>query len=89
MTWLENLKRTAEQRMSRESTQVQLDTHAQEGGGVAGCQSNSSEPLKSLDRDRFEIGDWAVLNAGGERLAVYRRKCRHLRADLANGEIDG
>jgi nitrite reductase/ring-hydroxylating ferredoxin subunit len=28
-----------------------------------------------------------VLNANGERFAVSRR-CRHLRADLANGEID-
>ena len=33
------------------------------------------------------IGDWAVLNVNGERFAVSRR-CRHLRADLANGEID-
>jgi len=33
------------------------------------------------------IGDWAVLNVDGERYAVSRR-CRHLRADLANGEID-
>ena len=33
------------------------------------------------------VGDWAVLNAGGERYAVSR-KCRHLRADLADGEID-
>jgi nitrite reductase/ring-hydroxylating ferredoxin subunit len=31
------------------------------------------------------IGDWAVLNVNGERYAVSRR-CRHLRADLANGE---
>jgi len=33
------------------------------------------------------IGDWAVLNINGQRYAVSRR-CRHLRADLANGEID-
>jgi nitrite reductase/ring-hydroxylating ferredoxin subunit len=33
------------------------------------------------------IGDWAVLNVNGERYAVSRR-CRHLRADLANGKID-
>jgi len=33
------------------------------------------------------IGDWAVLNVDGERYAVSRR-CRHLRADLARGEID-
>ena len=33
------------------------------------------------------IGDWAVLNVDGERYAVSRR-CRHLRADLAKGEID-
>jgi nitrite reductase/ring-hydroxylating ferredoxin subunit len=33
------------------------------------------------------IGDWAVLNVNGERYAVSRR-CRHLRADLANGQID-
>ena len=33
------------------------------------------------------VGDWAVLNVNGERYAVSRR-CRHLRADLANGEID-
>ena len=33
------------------------------------------------------IGDWAVLNVDGERYAVSRR-CRHLRADLANGKID-
>ena len=33
------------------------------------------------------IGDWAVLNVNGERYAVSRR-CRHLRADLANGNID-
>jgi nitrite reductase/ring-hydroxylating ferredoxin subunit len=33
------------------------------------------------------VGDWAVLNAAGKRYAVSRR-CRHLRADLANGEID-
>ena len=30
------------------------------------------------------IGAWAVLNVSGERYAVSRR-CRHLRADLANG----
>jgi nitrite reductase/ring-hydroxylating ferredoxin subunit len=34
------------------------------------------------------VGDWAVLNVDGTRHAVSRR-CRHLRADLANGEIDG
>ena len=34
------------------------------------------------------VGDWAVLNVGGERRAVSRR-CRHLRADLAQGTIDG
>jgi len=34
------------------------------------------------------VGDWAVLNVGGERRAVSRR-CRHLRADLAGGKIDG
>jgi nitrite reductase/ring-hydroxylating ferredoxin subunit len=33
------------------------------------------------------IGDWAVINADGVRYAVSRR-CRHLRADLANGEVD-
>ena len=33
------------------------------------------------------IGGWAVLNVNGERYAVSRR-CRHLRADLANGKID-
>jgi nitrite reductase/ring-hydroxylating ferredoxin subunit len=33
------------------------------------------------------VGGWAVLNVGGARYAVSRR-CRHLRADLANGEID-
>ena len=33
------------------------------------------------------IGDWTVLNVNGERYAVSRR-CRHLRADLANGEVD-
>lgn len=32
-------------------------------------------------------GRWAVGNATGERFAVSRR-CRHLRADLANGAID-
>jgi nitrite reductase/ring-hydroxylating ferredoxin subunit len=32
-------------------------------------------------------GEWAVLNVEGKRYAVSRR-CRHLRADLANGEID-
>jgi nitrite reductase/ring-hydroxylating ferredoxin subunit len=34
------------------------------------------------------VGDWAVLNVDGRRSAVSRR-CRHLRADLANGHIDG
>jgi nitrite reductase/ring-hydroxylating ferredoxin subunit len=33
------------------------------------------------------VGDWVVLNVDGERHAVSRR-CRHLWADLANGEID-
>ena len=33
------------------------------------------------------VGDWAVLNVDGKRHAVSRT-CRHLRADLANGEID-
>ena len=33
------------------------------------------------------VGNWAVLNVNGERYAVSRR-CRHLRADLANGTID-
>src|SRR6476646_8450241 len=33
------------------------------------------------------IGGWAVVNVDGERFAVSRR-CRHLRADLANGNID-
>ena len=33
------------------------------------------------------IGDWAALNVDGERFAVSRR-CRHLRADLGNGQID-
>jgi nitrite reductase/ring-hydroxylating ferredoxin subunit len=33
------------------------------------------------------VGSWAVLNVNGERYAVSRR-CRHLRADLANGGID-
>lgn len=32
-------------------------------------------------------GDWAVLNVDGRRYAVSRR-CRHLRADLAQGHID-
>jgi nitrite reductase/ring-hydroxylating ferredoxin subunit len=32
-------------------------------------------------------GPWVVLNIDGERLALSRR-CRHLRADLANGSID-
>src|ERR1700676_1283493 len=32
-------------------------------------------------------GPWVVLNVDGERLALSRR-CRHLRADLANGSID-
>ncbi len=33
------------------------------------------------------IGDFAVLNIGGERYALSRH-CRHLRADLASGKID-
>jgi nitrite reductase/ring-hydroxylating ferredoxin subunit len=33
------------------------------------------------------VRGWAVLNVDGERYAVSRR-CRHLRADLANGQID-
>jgi len=33
------------------------------------------------------VGDWAVLNVDGRRYAVSRR-CRHLRADLANGHVD-
>jgi nitrite reductase/ring-hydroxylating ferredoxin subunit len=33
------------------------------------------------------VGSWAVLNVDGHRYAVSRR-CRHLRADLANGTID-
>jgi nitrite reductase/ring-hydroxylating ferredoxin subunit len=33
------------------------------------------------------VGGWAVLNVDGKRSAVSRR-CRHLRADLANGHID-
>jgi nitrite reductase/ring-hydroxylating ferredoxin subunit len=33
------------------------------------------------------VGDWAVLNVDGRRYAVSRR-CRHLRADLANGRVD-
>jgi nitrite reductase/ring-hydroxylating ferredoxin subunit len=32
-------------------------------------------------------GPWVVLNVDGQRLAVSRR-CRHLRADLAEGHID-
>ena len=32
-------------------------------------------------------GPWAVVNVGGKRYAVTRR-CRHLRADLADGTID-
>lgn len=32
-------------------------------------------------------GPWVVLNVEGERFALSRH-CRHLRADLANGEID-
>src|SRR5262245_6022217 len=32
-------------------------------------------------------GKWVVLNVDGERFALSRR-CRHLRADLANGSID-
>jgi nitrite reductase/ring-hydroxylating ferredoxin subunit len=34
------------------------------------------------------VGSWAVGNADGELFAVSRR-CRHLRADLAGGSIDG
>ncbi|MDX6400022.1 MAG: hypothetical protein QOF27_628 [Gaiellaceae bacterium] len=33
------------------------------------------------------VGRWAVLNVDGHRYAVSRR-CRHLRADLAEGRID-
>jgi nitrite reductase/ring-hydroxylating ferredoxin subunit len=33
------------------------------------------------------VGDWAVLNVDGTRYAVSRR-CRHFRADLANGKVD-
>ena len=33
------------------------------------------------------VGPWAVLNVDGARYAVSRR-CRHLRADLANGKVD-
>jgi len=33
------------------------------------------------------VGGWAVLNVDGRRYAVSRR-CRHLRADLAGGEIN-
>jgi nitrite reductase/ring-hydroxylating ferredoxin subunit len=33
------------------------------------------------------VGKYAVGNAAGKRFAVTRR-CRHLRADLANGSID-
>ena len=33
-------------------------------------------------------GPWAVVNVDGKRYAVSRR-CRHLRADLAEGAIDG
>jgi nitrite reductase/ring-hydroxylating ferredoxin subunit len=33
------------------------------------------------------MGGWAVLNVDGARYAVSRH-CRHLRADLANGQID-
>ena len=51
-------------------------------------QSNSLEPLTNLGPDRSGASEaWAVLNIGGERYAVSRR-CRHLRADLANGKID-
>jgi nitrite reductase/ring-hydroxylating ferredoxin subunit len=32
-------------------------------------------------------GPWVVVNIAGERRALSRR-CRHLRADLAGGEID-
>jgi nitrite reductase/ring-hydroxylating ferredoxin subunit len=34
------------------------------------------------------VGRWAVVNVDGRRYAVSRR-CRHLRADLAEGHIDG
>jgi 3-phenylpropionate/trans-cinnamate dioxygenase ferredoxin component len=33
------------------------------------------------------VGDWAVVNVDGKRSAVSRR-CRHMRADLAGGELD-
>jgi nitrite reductase/ring-hydroxylating ferredoxin subunit len=33
------------------------------------------------------VGSWVVLNVDGERFALSRR-CRHLRADLANGSVD-
>lgn len=33
------------------------------------------------------VGRWAVLNVDGRRYAVSRR-CRHLGADLAGGDID-
>ncbi|HEY2055305.1 MAG TPA: Rieske 2Fe-2S domain-containing protein [Solirubrobacterales bacterium] len=33
------------------------------------------------------VGSWVVLNVDGERFALSRR-CRHLRADLADGSID-
>lgn len=33
-------------------------------------------------------GPWVVVNAGGQRHALSRR-CRHLRADLAEGHLDG
>ena len=33
------------------------------------------------------VGGWVVLNVDGHRYALSRR-CRHLRADLANGSID-
>ena len=32
-------------------------------------------------------GRWVVVNVDGERFAISRR-CRHFRADLANGSID-
>ena len=32
-------------------------------------------------------GPWVVINVNGERFALSRR-CRHLRADLADGELD-
>jgi 3-phenylpropionate/trans-cinnamate dioxygenase ferredoxin component len=35
-----------------------------------------------------DLENWAVLNVNGERYAVSQH-CRHLRADLANGKVDG